>query len=279
MARIPICICKNCGSIGSIRVDIDKRGGRNAYMCDFHARRLMGYSDENSTRSGDMKKHGFTFSIELETSFSDMKARGELLDFGFIPTSDCTVDIEYKSPIYQGLNAISKQATSIEKLMNVGCLSINSTCGTHFHVGHETLINPITMGYLKRFYHSIFVPLSDACTSNPERAARLFGRDLSGRWAMPIDAYTHPERHENFINLQHDFTIEFRACKFINAAQYMNCVKFCRDVTATVIENFIKHFNDEDFDRRRYADVTAYRKHKAQVTAAKIVKLFDKYAN
>ena len=83
--------------------------------------------------------------------------------------------------------------------------------------------------------------------------------------------------HCNFVNLQHDFTIEFRACKFINANQYMTAVKFNRDVVNAIIENFIKHFNDEEFDTRRYSTIKEYRLHKAQVTAAKLVKLWHKY--
>ena len=90
MARIPICMHKGCNAIGTRKIDIAKRGGRFGYLCDFHAFMLEGYCDENSYRAGQRKVNGFTFSSELETSYSDEKARGELLDFGFIATSDST---------------------------------------------------------------------------------------------------------------------------------------------------------------------------------------------
>lgn len=278
MARIARCMCNNCNSIGTVKVPIAKRGDRFGFMCDFHARHLEGYSDENNFRKGNRKANGFTFSAELETSASTAKARGELLDFGFLPTSDCTVDVEYKSPIYEGLNAISKQTASIEKLMQNHELVIGNECGTHFHVGHVDHVNPETMQYIRRFYHSIFVPLSDCMTANPEATANFWGRDFT-YYASPIDSRTDAMGHCNFVNLQHSYTIEYRLAKFVNAQQYMNVVKFCRDASAAVIENFVKHFNDTDFDHSRYENQTAYRKHKAEVTANKIVKLYKKYAN
>lgn len=280
MARIAKCMCNNCNNIGTVKVAIPNRGNRFGFMCDFHARHLEGYTTENDFRKGNRKVNGFTFSAELETSRSTAKARGELLNFGFLPTSDCTVDVEYKSPIYEGLNAISKQTASIEKLVNEGQLAMDSSCGTHFHVGHADHINPETMQYIRRFYHSIFVPLSDCMVANPSETTAFWGRPFTaGGWASPINSRSDATEHRNFVNMEHAYTIEFRLAKFRTAEQYMQVVKFCRDTVNAIIENFVKHFNDTDFDRSRYADQTAYRKHKAEVTANKIVKLYKKYAN
>lgn len=283
MARIPTCMCKDCNSVGTVKVPIAKRGNRFGYMCDFHARRLEGYTVENDFRLGNRKKNGFTVSMELEVSFADTKARGELVDFGFKPTSDCTVSAEFKSPIFEGLNAVSKQCVSIEKLMTDGAIRIGNECGTHFHVGHAEYINPETMRYLRRFNGSLFVPLSEAVMADPAKAERFFGR-RSNDWAQPV-TMADPSgnydgcymKHKAMFNLQHDYTVEFRQAKFVNAEQYMNVAKFARDCVNAIIENFIKHFNDTDFDIRRYPTRTAYRKHKAQVAANKMVKLYEKY--
>lgn len=283
MARIPVCMCKDCTNIGTVKVPIAKRGNRYGYMCDFHARRLEGYTVENDFRSGIRKKNGFTFSCELEVSSATTKARGELVDFGFKPTSDCTVSAEFKSPIYEGLNALSKQCVSIEKLMASGEMRIGSECGTHFHVGHADYINGETMRYLRRFNGSLFVPLSEAIMADPEKSARFFGRRPNS-WAEPVtmrdpsgDFPGCHMKHSAMFNLQHDYTVEFRQAKFVNAEQYMAVAKFARDCVNAIIENFIKHFNDTDFDRNRYETRTAYRKHKAQVAANKLVKLYEKY--
>ena len=283
MARIPVCMCKDCNSVGTVKVPIAKRGNRYGYMCDFHARRLEGYTVENDFRSGNRKKNGFTFSCELEVSSATTKARGELVDFGFKPTSDCTVSAEFKSPIYEGLNALSKQCVSIEKLIESGETRIGYECGTHFHVGHVDYINGETMRYLRRFNGSLFVPLSEAIMADPEKSARFFGR-RPNNWSEPVTMHDPSGdfpgchmKHSAMFNLQHDYTVEFRQAKFVNAEQYMAVAKFARDCVNTIIENFIKHFNDTDFDRNRYETRTAYRKHKAQVAANKMVKLYEKY--
>lgn len=277
------CICKNCTNEGLVAIPISKRGERNGFMCHFHAYQELGYSQENGLHYGTRKKHGFTFSMEMETALSDLKARAEFLDFGFLPTADATVDVEYKSPIFEGLNAISKQATSFEKLMGENHLMIDGSCGTHFHVGHVEFINPTTMRYLRRFNGSLFAPLSEAIMADPVKAEKFFGRG-SNHWAQPV---THNDpsgnfdgwrmKHEAMFNLQHDYTIEFRQPKFVNAEQYMQVVKFAKDCTNAIIANFIEHFMDTEWDTNRYPTRTEYRKHKAQVAANKMVKLYEKY--
>ena len=216
-------------------------------------------------------------------SASTIKARGELVDFGFKPTSDCTVSAEYKSPIYEGLNALSKQCVSIEKMLENGDVQIGSECGTHFHIGHAEYINPRTMRYLRRFNGSLFVPLSQAIMADPEKAKRFFGR-YANHWCEPVtmqdpsgDYSGDSMKHSAMFNLQHDYTIEFRQAKFVNAKQYMAVAKFAKDCANAIIENFVKHFNDTPNDTRRYPNKTAYRKHKAQVAAQKLVKLYEKY--
>lgn len=295
MARIPKCMTHDCPNDGVIAVSIAKRGGRNGYYCERCARE-RGYSTENAIRYGERKNHGFTFSCELETSHTTEKGRGEMLDFGFIPTYDATVDVEYKSPIYEGLNAVSKQCVSIEKLITNGDMLIGSECGTHFHVGHVDYINGTTMRYLRRFNGSLFVPLSEAIMADPAKAERFFGR-RSNHWAEPVtmqdpsgDFDGSMMKHSAMFNLQHNYTIEFRQAKFVSATQYMNVAKFARDCVNAIIENFIKHFNDgyDKIDARRYYRIVngerkpskdAYRKHKAQVTAQKMVSLYEKYTH
>lgn len=274
--------CVECGRIGYndefIAVPLSNRGGRNAYLCPEHATRRgdRGYTLENDVRRGDAG-HGFTFSCEMEMHGADEIMRAELESVDFIPTYDCTTDTEFKSPIWQSLNPLPKKFATIEKLINAGHGRITNADGTHFHVGHKNYINATTIRYLQRFYHSLFIPLNNAMVNNPEATEKLFGRYFTG-YACTINERTIPEAHSNFINLQHSYTIEFRLCKFKTADQYMNCVKFCKDATATIINNFIIHFNDTNIDSRRYKNITEYRKHKADVTAKKLVKLFEKYS-
>ena len=278
-----MCKCQYCNATinnneaianGWAKVTLANRGGRSAYLCPLHANERGNHryhSAEQTKTRGTEKKHGFTFGFELETARPNAKTRAELVSVGFMPTQDITTDTEFVSPIYKSMNPLPKKLATIEKLLNNGDFALTANEGTHFHVGHSEFINAETNAYMKRFYHSLFVPLSDAMQANPELTERLFGRGFTG-YAHAVDAYSNPNGHSNFINLQHSKTIEFRLCKFQNAKQYMNVANFCRDCTNAVINNFIKHFNDENANAE-------YRRHKADIAAQKMVKLFYKYAN
>ena len=275
------CVC--CGRPATNRLTLRNRGERSAFLCDFHYNDMHSYSTENNKRRGCEKVNGFTYSIEFETSYSTEKGRVEIMSLGFIPTFDITVDCEYKSPIYNGLNAPIKQCVSIFDLLINGNIRIDSDCGTHFHVGHSEHINPQTMRYLRRFFNSLFVPLSDAIAADPEKARKFWGRNFV-HYASPItndstsgnlDGDEMP--HTTFVNLQHDYTIEFRLCKFVSAQQYQNVMRFCKDVVSCIINNFILHFNATDYNDSKFESITAYRKHQAEKTARKIVMLYNKY--
>lgn len=271
----PICNFPGCRQCATVAMPLARRGGRNAYMCEFHAHGMASYSSDNNRRQGKVKNTGDTFGWEFETSYSDLTARSEFIAAKFLPTSDCTVDVEYKSPIYNGLNSISKTFTTFDKLIANGNLKIGDNCGTHTHYGNREYINRETMDYLRRFYHSLFVPLCEKMQETSSKTAAFWGRDFT-YYANRIDRYSDPLAHTNFINLQHNNTIEFRLCKYQNAEQMMRVARFIKAVGNTIIENFIKHFNDTEIDTRRYKNITEYRKHKAQITANKIVKLYEK---
>ena len=280
MAR---CITRDCPNEGFIAVPMADRGGGNGYICPDCARRNRSYFAENNFRMGERKAHKGTCSWECETSYSTVKGRVELVHFGFMPTHDSTVNCEYKSPIYEGMCALSKQLVSIEKLMASGDIRIGWECGSHFHVGHAEYINPVTMRYLRRFNGSLFAELSKVIMADQEKSARFFGR-RPNNWSMPV-TMTQPSgdydgdrmEHSVMFNLQHDYTIEFRQAKFINAKQYMQVAKFANDCMNAIIENFIKHFNDTEWDKARYPKRSDYRKHKAQVACNKMIKLYEKY--
>ena len=175
------------------------------------------------------------------------------------------------------MNAIVKHAKTIDNLIKSGDLIIGDECGTHTHVGHKTMINAETMQYIRRFYNSLFVPLSDMMMNNPEATEALFGRGFT-YYASPINMSSEATAHVNFINTQHTYSLEFRLVKFVSYEQYVKVVHFCKDVTEAVVNNFVAHFNDEPKDARRYPTIRDYRLHKAQVAAEKIVKIFKKYA-
>lgn len=273
----PVCQCPNCNALGVHKFSVRRRGGGNAFLCDYHKRSLESYFTENNLRLGNMKKNGLTYSIELETSMANFRARLELCVAGFLPTSDSTVYAEFKSPIYQGMNALKAFLPSIQDLIDEGDLTIGSECGTHFHVGHDVYINRRYMDYIRRFYHSLFVPLCNALIEEDEKATRLFGRGF-GYWSDTINSRTNPEEHRNFINTQHSYTLEFRRCFFKNAEQYAICADFCREVTEKVIETFCKEVERLGVveGQRLTEEQKAILKRAADKAGKQIVKVFKK---
>ena len=277
-----------------------KRGGRVEYMCSECATRNRSYHVQNNKVLGTDKVNEVYCGIEFESSFSDEYARNVMFEYGFIPTHDGSLrsdnsgqrygywdrnSCEYVSGLMKGLNRASKFALSCDRLINDGQLKVNSSCGTHFHISIDSMKdvhgNKTYMGYIRRFYNSLFVPLCEEMKAHPDETAALFGRYFTG-YAKEISMATTQKWHEDryyFINCMADTNIEFRLNKFVSGKQYQALMKMEVEMVKAVVTNFCEHFNDTDFDRRRYPKKTAYRKHKAEVAAKKLVKIFRKYAN
>ena len=276
--RTPKCQCPSCNALGVVKFETRRRGGGNAFLCEYHARRLEGYTDENRTRRGTRKANGLTYSQELETSYTSLRARLELCVEDYLPTSDCTVNVEYKSPIFEGANALKAFLPSIEDLIRAGDMRIGGECGTHLHIGHHDYINSRYINYIGRFYHSLFVPLSEAMVANRAKAEAIFGRNFGG-WNRPLSSNCDPFEHTNFINIQHDYSLEFRSCFFKSASQYSSCVDFCRAITEEVIKGFCK--NVEKLRLAEGQRLTEQEKAKltscARKTGAKLAEIFNSW--
>ena len=179
------------------------------------------------------------------------------------------------------MNISSKMWATLESLQQDGHIQLNSSCGTHFHVSVDSMKdsngNQTYMGYIQRFYHSLFTPLATAMRENPEKTEALFGRFFTG-YAKDINEYTDATNRYNFINVTNNSNVEFRLNKFVSAKQAQTLTKMEVEMVKCIVTNFCEHFMDTEWDRRRYEKRTAYRKHKANVTAKKLVKLFHKFA-
>lgn len=281
--------CTCCNTVHPVSVmvktEMPNRGGRHAYMCADCATRNRWYHTSNNELQGKAKANQVGVGWELETSFSDDYARNILFEYGMIPTNDSSLHgsrtCEYVSGIQQGLNIGSKMCVTIENLMQGGHIQINDSCGTHFHVSVDSMKdengNQTYMGYIRRFYHSLFVPLAKAMSENHEKTEKLFGRYFTG-YAKFIDENANENNRYNFINVTNNSNIEFRLNKFVSAKQAQTLTKMEVEMVKCIVTNFCEHFNDTDIDERRYPTKTAYRKHKANVTANKLVKLYEKYS-
>lgn len=289
MARnFAVCTC--CGQ--SFPVDtmtgtaMPNRGGRVAYMCADCARRNRYYHTSNNVLQGKEKQNKVFVGTEIELAYHDDFARNVLFEYGCIPTNDSSLrgsrTCEFVTGIQQGLNISSKMWVTLESLKNEGHIQINDSCGTHFHVSVDSMKdangNQVYMDFIRRFYHSLFVPLANAMQENPEKTRALFGRTFTG-YAQGISENSDPRDRYLFVNVTNNSNIEFRLNRFVSAKQAQTVTKMEVEMVKCIVTNFCEHFMDTDWDRRRYEKRTAYRKHKAQVTAGKLVKLFHKFAS
>lgn len=274
--------CKICGqpqAKGTAWILRTRRTGKQANgtggcLCNTCKTRLFGYTWENEYHVGKPNKDDYTFGQEFEASYGDEQARIELALNHIMPTSDCTVSVEFKSPIQHGFNSLAKWVVTMDALIEEGHLSFADTraykCGTHFHVGHSQHINNTTIQWVRRFYNSLFIDLSEEMKAHPVETERLFGRNFNQtRWANPITMTTYAEEHTNFINVQHNHTLEFRLAKYQNGEQYMNCAHFCHEVAKVVVEGFIKQYDESMKATEKRA--------MARECGQKMVKLFRKY--
>lgn len=283
-------VCTCCGNTfpveNMVGTAMPNRGGRYAYMCSDCARRNRYYHTSNLELQGKAKANKVFVGHELELAYHDDYARNILFEYGAIPTNDSSLcgsrTCEFVTGIQQGLNISSKMWETLESLMHDGHIQINDSCGTHFHVSIDSMKDSsgekTYIGYIQRFYHSLFLPLAKEMRENPTKTRKLFGRTFTG-YARDIDEYSNPNNRYLFINVTNDSNIEFRLNKFTSAKQAQAVTKMEVEMVKCIVKNFCEHFMDTEWDRRRYEKRTEYRKHKAQVTAGKLVKLFHKFAD
>lgn len=305
--------CTRCNRVFDVRSMIPcvsaKRGGNAKYICAECDRTNERYHTSNDTIVGKNYKHEIRIGVEVETSYTDSDARNAFFEYGCIAThdgslrSDGTVrrygwdenTCEYVTPIMNGLPTASKLALTVQRMADGGHLKMNSSCGTHFHVSINNMEDAngdaVYMSYIRRFYNSLFMPLTVHLANHPEDTEKVFGRYF-GQYRHKITWTATQEEHDDryyYINCMADNNIEFRLNKFVNAKQYQALMKMCIEMTECIVKNFCEHFNDENINVKLYnridrngnkvASKTKYRKHKAEVTADKLVKIFQKYAN
>lgn len=278
--RFARCIAPDCGCelpAGTGKaIFIPSKGIR--YVCDRHFgdNGLLGYHGNarrlqmnDNGALGTPKKTALaqtTISVEFETytpsaHTARYTAVRNILEscFDCKAESDCTVTWENPSHYCAGLAKFSKVLQRMDLQGELAYFD-NEKCGAHIHAGADDV------RYLRRYYHSIFVPLSDYIVSLP-RAKRIeyFGRDFA-EWAQPIRHGCNVENHTNVFNMQHEATVEFRLPRITGFNQYMKVLKFWRQCMCEV----------NHFEFNKDAD-SATRKASADRCAEKLVKIAKKY--
>lgn len=302
MARI-YARCVACGNTLPV-IEMHKanpldRGGKPGYVCNSCANMERNYTFANSVSKGTSKSENWTASHELELSGYTTIGKANLMHNGYAPTSDCSVELEMKSPIYNGFGGIVKYAKSIEKMLNSGDLEINYTCGDHLHIGRTDIINHLTgevydfnaecLDALWEFRYEILTPLNDYLSNNPGACRKVFGRALTGYADNINRAYENDRReHTNryaFINFctegknpvtgekspRYAKTLEFRINYFDNATQISKAVMLEKAIFSCMIVNFLDYYKAHD-------NIQSL-KRQAIKTGEKLLRLFQKVEN
>lgn len=214
----------------------------NRGLISYHSNACRGVEKIGTSKRGTLEST--TVGIEFEgnianasdAEFTTFRAMIEAFTFCCME-SDCTVSGEMPTQPMEGLGRVSKILQSLELHNQLAILSHNS-CGAHIHAQCNDI------SYVRRYYHSIFLPLNRyICDMSSERRVEVFGSDFR-YYATRIDERTNPLEHTNIFNTQHAHTLEFRLPRVIGYKQYMNCIKFWREVVC-YINNFDFHKEDD----------------------------------
>ena len=173
-----------------------------------------------------------TIGLELEhvanryddKSFYSFKVLVERC-FNVTEESDGTVEGEFPTDKMNGGNKASKMIRKFEKYGFLTFLD-DEAVGAHIHVGCTCISN------VRNWYNTLFVPLSDYLTSHSnDWLCERFGRGF-GSYRNPITSRTDCMSHSNFVNCQHEHTLEFRLPRIHTAEQYITNIYFFREVVA-----------------------------------------------
>ena len=157
----------------------------------------------------------------------------------------------------RGLGHISKVLQNNEDAF----VYFTSNTGAHIHTSTSKI------EYIRRYYHTIWLPLYEYLDKHDaEWRKTKFGSDFR-HYACRISEDTYPENHSNFVNVQHNNTIEFRLPRIKERHQFMNVLKFWREV-GYYLENYDFHENSISREERKTV---------AQKAGQEIVKLAVKY--
>lgn len=211
--------CKKCGDIITTSDTAYKITTTQTYyfLCERCHSFIGSYHDQNTVINNKPIKSGVTLGIEHEQSNSfDYRA---LYVLGWYPSYDCTVDIEYKSPIYQSLRGLK---LTLETLENAGATSGDHRSGTHCHIG---TFDYLELSTIQSNCNQLFDALQSHLLNDQYGTMSFFGRYFSG-YCNLTSAYNG---HSSWLNLYTGKpTIELRLGKFISASQYYRVLVFSR---------------------------------------------------
>ena len=195
---------------------------------------------------------GIEWEMEgIHTDIEKFKAvRGALERAGFCFEHDGSLNdgMEAPSPKCEGVKSLSALIHSMSERGEDVFLK-GDNCGMHIHAAADN------MSVYRNWYHTLFIPFCEWIDSHDMNFCNAnFGGKFRG-YANRIDRHSSIMTHSNFVNMQHEHTIEWRIPRYVSACQTVVLLKFWRKVLWML--NTTDWKTGEDFATRKAVAVKA----------------------
>ena len=203
-----------CAICGAKTVDERKINGVG-FIC-YNCEKIKSYYYREHNEIGkEGKKHSFGFEVEL----SDRRDYAlKLLKYGFVPTEDSSVAIEYKSPIFYNKRTLRWVYPILDN-----SVKRDEMVSTHLHIG----IDHQSKKELYADWGYIWKPILDFLYSNRTETKNIFGRFFNDYAQADAD----PRGRYSAFNIKTEYnTFEIRLARYISKNQYDRLIDWGRQV-------------------------------------------------
>lgn len=182
-----------------------------------------------TSKKSSLAKTTVGIEWEMENIHDDYElfenVRGALERAGFCLEHDGSLEdgMEAPSPKCEGVKSLS---ALIHSMANRGedVFLRGEDCGMHIHAQSDN------MEVYRNWYHTIFIPF---CKWIDEHDMDFCNANFGGKFRPYAHAINHNSNvyeHSNFVNMQHNHTIEWRIPRYVSACQTVILLKFWRKV-------------------------------------------------
>ena len=229
------------------------------------------YSTANTVDVHKQAKHGFRFGCELECvpySEEDKLAMCSS-DYNLIPTRDSSLPfggVEFKTGIIKNVSGMKSMLRSFENHADF----TDERCGQHINFS-DMYMTYDEYDAIRMFAGELFNDLCDYMQKNLDEVEKVCGRKPTVYCELKYNYFGHG----TWLNLTHcgneedpeKCRIEWRLAKVASPNQYVWLIFMCREMLECIKNNFIAYLG------------TDKEEHKTKLTAKKLVKIFQKYAD